>query len=137
MRTYNSNAAQRAFMRGLMDDNQPPESWACAVLRPDGMMEIISIESPSDFTFANFKEWMGLDSSDLLEMVEAINLTMIADVSIAVFVDEEGLLKSLPHNEVASAFAGQPLVGPALFINADLFRAMDAANDPDSESEAA
>lgn len=38
------------------------------------------------------------------------------DDEIQIMVDEEGLLKKLPYNAIASALAGQPLVGRALCV---------------------
>jgi len=32
-------------------------------------------------------------------------------------VDEDGIMKGLPHNPGASALAGQPILGPAILTN--------------------
>lgn len=53
--------------------------------------------------------------------------------AVAMYVDEEGLLKGLPQNNAASALAGQRIVGPVVVITADELRADMAADDDGDE----
>lgn len=136
MRQYNSNAAERALFRNISGDGEVLPSWAALLFQPDGQIEIIALQDKEDFTLDHFKFKMGLETDDLLQVVEASVLTMLADVTIVALVDEEGLLKELEHNPNASAFAGQDLYGAALFINKDLWYSFDEVDaDDDSEDE--
>lgn len=127
MKKYNSNAAERALFRNIISvGDNVKASWAAMIVQPDGSVEMIGLEGKQDFSFDRFKYAMGMERGTCLEMIEASLLTMLADVTIACFVDEDGLANKLEPNPCASVFAGQDLVGPALFINKDLFLSMDS-----------
>lgn len=117
MLKHNSNA----FERAMFNEAKSPPEFAAMVIAPCGDVSFFPITCEEDCSFASFKAQMGLPESSLLERIEAALFTMIADTSILCFVDEEGLLNDSLPNKCASVFAGQPIVGPALFINRQAF----------------
>lgn len=134
-RKYSSNAEDRALNRAGRGEYIMP-SFAALIVQPDGTCELVPLQAADDFTFDRFKFAMGLERGDLLQEIDAITLSMITDVDMMCLVDEEGLIKQMEYNESASAFCGQSVVGPALFINRALFESFDAEHIADTISAA-
>jgi hypothetical protein len=80
-----------------------PEDGQWLHVRPDGTWGI----APGYPDHAQIKA--GLDGG-WLEAVVGSLLPLLA------YVDEEGKLKNLPANPLASAILGQPIVGPAVIL---------------------
>lgn len=116
MRTYNSLEGQKQSFNPT--EAEPAQAM---VVRPNGVVTYHSISADFDATFESFRAWMGLEEDSLLELVDAANLSRVADVAIYCFVDEEGIPKELEPNIPASALVGQNIYGPALFINAEVY----------------
>lgn len=122
--SYNSQSWQTRLFSKL------EEKPSIMLVSTDSFIQFLPIDGPEDISFENFKQLMNQVNGDFeypkditLEVVTAVNLSSIADVAITAFIDEDGVDKNLPLNAAATAFVGQPILGPAIFINSALYLA--------------
>lgn len=123
MTNYKSVSALRSRLNGVHP------SWACLKVTPSAEVEVVCLENPGAFSFDNLREILGFDSDTLLESVEAMNLSLFTDCHMMAYVDEEGLIKDLEYNELASFLVGQNIHGPAVFLNSELVLLIDRWGD--------